>query len=587
MSVTADPGPGFLALSSRPGAGDVPDVAAIAAAIGATGVDVADAGGIRIARWGLARGPIGDGFPVQLSLCPRRLDHDLTPEEVQQLLAGPDRQGLAQVLPPFAAATLVEGQGLVAAVDRLGLRHLYTASGPYGAAVSTSARALALLEGPVLDREAVALQSRLGAQLRQRTLYRGVEKTSPGTLIRLRDGAIGVERYDPREPLTPVDPDLAAREAAAALRAFMSAYLDDHPGAVLQLTGGLDTRVLLAAVDEKRRRTLRAMTLTTPGSEDVRIAVALAQRYGMSHHLLDLQPMTEVTHDEANTLCLNASAQVGGMADPLAFAAVSWAEARLEQRERLSGSSGEIGRGLYFWGRGPEQAVEPALVRQLAAWRMFANQSVSAAALHPDFAAWSGEFAADEIVDLFTAAAPTMFAAGDEVYLWQRNQRWSGVLESASCLRRSTMSPMTDPRYLQIVTAVPPEVRRGSRFLARLVTELDPELARIPMEGRPAPAVFADPSLANRARVLAMLGRKGFRKARQRLARRVKPPLGAQLFATRFVEHLREDAGCLDAVAGLDVFDPVWLKGLATGESEATPADLALVVNLAQAFATT
>jgi asparagine synthase (glutamine-hydrolysing) len=439
----------------------------------------------------------------------------------------------------------------------------------------------------VLDREAVALQSRLGAQLRQRTLYQGVEKTSPGTLIRLRDGAIDVDFYDPHEPVAEIDPDQAVRDGARALREFMSAYLDDHPEAVLQLTGGLDTRVLLAAVEEKRRPSLAAMTLTTPGSEDVQIAITLAERYGMRHQLFDMQPMTGVSPAEVYAMSLSASARVCGMADPLAFAAVTWAEDRLEQQARLSGSSGEIGRGLYFWGRGRDQAVDPGLVRQLAAWRMFANHSVSEGALHADFGAWSGEFAANEIVDLFTAAAPTMFAAADEVYLWQRTQRWSGILETAACLRRTTMSPMTDPRYLRIVTAVPPEARRGSRFLARLVTELDPELARIPMEGRPAPAVFADPGLVNRARILAMLGRKGFRKARQRLTRGVKPPLGADLFATRFVDYLREDAGCLDVVAGLDVFDPGWLEGLADGRSVATPADLALVVNLAQAFAAT
>ena len=48
----------------------------------------------------------------------------------------------------------------------------------------------------------------------------------------------------------------------------MIRYLEDHPDAELQLTGGLDSRILLAAIPPSMRRNSRVMTLTVPDSED-------------------------------------------------------------------------------------------------------------------------------------------------------------------------------------------------------------------------------------------------------------------------------------------------------------------------------
>ena len=70
---------------------------------------------------------------------------------------------------------------IVAAADVLGFRHLYYGQGEDFAVLSTSARAVGACLGNDLDREAIALQSLLGWQVGQRTLFGGVHKLGPAS----------------------------------------------------------------------------------------------------------------------------------------------------------------------------------------------------------------------------------------------------------------------------------------------------------------------------------------------------------------------------------------------------------------------
>ena len=93
------------------------------------------------------------------------------------------------MLPPFAALGAA-GDGLVLASDTMGFRQLFRRRGPAWLGLSTSARALAALGDGRLDREALLLQSLLGWQLGQRTLFDGVTKLDPGEYVHVTGGTV-------------------------------------------------------------------------------------------------------------------------------------------------------------------------------------------------------------------------------------------------------------------------------------------------------------------------------------------------------------------------------------------------------------
>lgn len=577
---------GFLALSTAPGT-PPPDLGRAAELIGAAGA-AAEAGGVAGAGTGrvyvvLAGIPAtvvsGEDRVSLLSSGPRLGEQDLDATAVAGLLRSADLAGstrlLGGLLPPFAAIAW-DGAGLVAAVDGLGLRHVYQRRGPGWAALSTSARALAALAPGGLDPVAIGTQSLLGWQVGARTPFAGVTTVPSGALLRMSGGRLSAVEPEP----TSAPAEASVDAAADLLRGYLAGFLDDHPDAVLQLTGGQDSRILLGAIPAARRRGLAVMTLAVPGSPDLEIAADLARRYGMAHQVVDLSGLETLDPAEAHRLAVAAARRLECSADPLAYASVAWAEAKTEAAPRLAGLGGEVARGFYYLGPARSVPVTDARVRRLAEWRMFPNEAIAAGAVDPGFAAASRQDTLAELTAIFLASGTDWLRATDGFYLRQRMHRWAGVLASADCLDRTVVNPMLDPRFLDLVTALPPRAKQGSRFLSRLSCALDPELSAIPMDGRPSPAVYGRRTPADHARLAAVTGRKVVGKARQRVLQTRRPPAGGELLAAKIAEFYRAQPDRLDAARAAGVFRSDWLDAVAAGTAAVDPASAAMLVTL-------
>jgi asparagine synthase (glutamine-hydrolysing) len=579
MTVPTGPTQGFVAVSCA--RGDVrPDLQAVLRAIVADAPTIAERDTISTATWGLEPQGFGPERPLLLSRNARRREQELDLATVRRLLAGADDEALSQVLPTFAAADFVDEHTIVAAADALGFRHVYYGEARGIAVLSTSARAVSACLGNPLDREGIAVQSLLGWQLGQRTLFEGVHKLAPGELATMTGGRISLRSFHRYQPGPEAGLDRSVADAAAMLRGYLGGFLDDHPDAVLQLTGGQDSRLLLSAVPPARRRGLRVLTLGLPGNPDVVIAGNLARRYGMVHEVLSLDGIEDLPPDDADRRCLEAARRLDCMADPLAHAALTFAEGRAEPGARLSGLGGEVARGFYYLGPATSAPVTRKRVERLTRWRMFANESVSAEALDAEFVAWARGFATNEVFALSSAAGRPWMDATDDFYLEQRMQRWAGVTETAVCFSRVISNPMLDDRFITIARNLSPRDKKNSMFLSRLQVALDAELARIPLDGRPAPIAYANRNAANTARqALSTMG-KAAKKARQRLARENRPPAGGDVLAQKVVEHWRAHPELLDAVRPLGILREAWLDQVLASEVDPAPSAVTLITNL-------
>ena len=262
-----------------------------------------------------------------------------------------DPGSLTQLLPPFAAIR-GDTSGVAMVADSMGFRQLYHGTGrsPNGGVMSSSALLAGWMSSAKLDPTAVAVQSMLGWQLGQRTLFHGIQKLEPRAVARLDKDGLHV-RAPERGRLPELPLDEAVFLAAALMRQSLEALLDDHPDAVLQLTGGQDSRILLSAIPVARRRGLRAMTLGVPGGGDVTVASELAKRYGLRHEVHGLASLEDLSPAAAWERTRAAVMSLDGMSDPIALAALAVAESSFEQGVRISGLGGEIARGFYYVGQ--------------------------------------------------------------------------------------------------------------------------------------------------------------------------------------------------------------------------------------------
>ncbi|MGC4155012.1 MAG: hypothetical protein QM628_18480 [Propionicimonas sp.] len=573
--------PGVLAVTYRDG-GSPPDLTAMLAAEGLQ-ASITQTRDVVVASWDLTEPTLSAGRPLLLSGTNWGDDGAITAAEVGRWLEESDLPRLGSLLPPFGALGQVP-EGVRAVADSMGFRQLFRSGGDGWAAVSTSARLLARLGDTGIDDQAVLLQSQLGWQLGQRTFFRGVTKLAPGESILLAGGRSQAEHApepDPEAGSVPLAEGV--RQAAALLRTFLEQYLDEVDAPTLQLTGGQDSRLLLSAIPPARRKGLKVMTLDAPGTRDAEVAAALAARYRMTHTVRSMSGLGELGPQEWFARVWRQASIHDCMADPIARAATAWAEESFEQGHRLSGLGGELGRGFFYTGWVRPRPITRSRSERLARWRMFANEPVEPAAL----AVAHRERALPLALDLADAAlsegGPEWYRATDELYYRHRMQRWAGLGESVVCFERTLTNPMLDHRFRAIVRALAPHDKQNSRFLGQLQVALDDELARIPLDDRPPPSVYARPGPVGFLRQRATKLGKLTRKVRQRLEGSRRPPPGGAVVANRVTEYLTERPELLDPVRGLGLFDEEWLDGVTRGTVRPAPSSLALLVNAAVA----
>ena len=315
-------------------------------------------------------------------------------------------------------------------------------------------------------------------------------------------------------------------------------------------------------------------------SEDARIAARLAVQTGMPHRVVTLDRLVDLSPAEAYDRSLRAAVRLECVADPLALASLASAEAQFPQGTRISGLGGEVARGFYYVGRVHHVPVTLRRTKRLTAWRMFANEHAEAGALLPDFNAWADDVAVSEVHRHLVAGGPEWFRATDELYLWQRMQRWAGVTDTAIGADREVVNPMLDFDFLNLARGLSPRDKNRSRYLSSIQMALDPDLGRIPLDGRPPPEAFATAGVAARARISLSTGRTALQKAQQRLARHTRPPAGGALLAEGIVQHWRANPQLLDPLRSGGVFRPTWVDDVCAGSVTPSASTVSLALNI-------
>ncbi|GGR51518.1 hypothetical protein GCM10010168_82970 [Actinoplanes ianthinogenes] len=535
--------------------------------------------------WVATDEPVGGAFTVLIGKAARTRGGDVSTEALGALLregTKVDGARLAALVPPFAAAHS-DGSAVVVATDWLGFQQLFWWQGDGVAAVSTSARALAALAGAGPDRQALAVQSLVGWQVGLRTVFAGVHKVPAGCLAVLEDGQVALHRYV-EESLAVDGPapgiEEAVAEQAELMIEFHEAYLRDHPESVLQLTGGQDTRVLLAAIRPGARQGLAALTLDVHGGTDSRFATRLADMTGMKLHVHWMDDGPEVTPAQAHELAVRAARDLDCMASPLALAPLLRAEAQLEQGHRLSGLGGETCRGFYYFGQPSGATTGPKLIEKLATWRLYANEAVETDALAPDFAGSARASALELITESFDGYPADWLAATDHFYLYQRMQRWSGAHGSVAAANRHFVNPMFDRRFIQLAHAVKPEEKRNGLLTGRLISLLDPALAAVPLDSGLIPNRLGKPGLAARTAAYRVTAHKAARKIRQKLRGQGRPQLGAAETAALVVTHWRAEPEVVAPLRATGLVRDAWLDDVLAGRATPEPATVAFLINL-------
>lgn len=463
---------------------------------------------------------------------------------------------VTDLAPPFRLLTVDRSENRPTVhFDQFGLGHWFQGRSNGVLFTASSARLVARAIGAEPDTGALLGFSQLGVFAFSATPYLGVSKLLPP---------------DPWADQYAASSQSQAKDlnnhVESTFRDAVQALLSAAPSAAIELSGGLDSRLILAAMTPEQRAGRNALTLGSPGeiSPDQRIASRLASDYGLVHQIN--QPPATPWDDPAVFFATLADACDGyqGMGNPVDKATLLTAGEDSTELIRFGGQNGEILRGFYHAMQPLGLPASESLWANLVDWRLTANDKVSARLL--------SKHARDAMIPTQRQALLAELGnfAGewgqvlDRLYLRLRMQAWVGNAASSNLVKRTMLMPFFDPSFVAAAMALPASGRSRSIAAYRLLHDIDPMLARIPLDSGRTPASFLNPGLGTKLESL----RGTLGKLARKIGQRIRPRSGAALGSAAVVEAWHQhrgadrlDFGCLDR---LGIFDPAMLEALQT-----------------------
>lgn len=366
--------------------------------------------------------------------------------------------------------------------DRLGLRGCYYTVCGDGtflfASELKSIVASGLFNGRI-DEQAAAEFLSAGYPLLDRTLFREIKYLPHGSVLTLSGGAVSVSQYwdCPREaPPSGWTFDDAVAEGASLLGQAVRRQLRHGPGIGVLLSGGLDSRAIVALAAQADYRP-PTFCLGSLRNAEQRLAARVARRLGLEHHSLDIpsdflcdygrqgmwwtDAMFPVNHmhwlAHLDTIGGRSRSIMSGYLGGVFLGGVFLRPSHLsdnvsdEQREAMAG---QLTDGGAFWDTGLTPGWHNRLTQALRASRR-------------ELASLIGDRgAANEL---------------DRLYLYTDERRFTnlgnlGMIGTVADVKY----PFGDYDLLDLYGRTPPEWRLGGRLYKRILCKAMPEVLDIP-----------------------------------------------------------------------------------------------------------
>ncbi len=487
-----------------------------------------------------------------------------------------DNAVLAGLGAPFVLCGKQHPEGAFRALtDRYGLGQIFGWQGAGICAIASSALIVGRTFALGMNLDAVGEFAHLGHYLGADTAVKGVQKCTSGHSLAADQG-----RLETRTEFSasPQEADKSAAfcsdKGADALRESVQAYVDAYPECDIELSGGIDSRLMLAAIPISKRRNHTAVTIGSTDSPDVKIARQIAELSGMRHRVVDINAkLINLSSAELLKALRSASLKHDYAVNPIDKVAIEISRSELGVTPRLSGQNGEILRGFYYPGQPLHGGYTQSRLERLVQWRLSGNDAVQQALLRPGFqrrAKTSLTRSARQLLQ----PADSWTTALDRFYLDQRMQRWCGSAVSAAYAQRPVLMPFFHPAFVDWSLSLPAADKRGSRTACALISTLAPELSSLPFDSGPTPLQLARTGLDSKAYNALVLGRKSMQRILQKLSGLRRHNLG-----THSVTSLLEKFGAIktldiDALHSTGIFEATVLEKIARGESGTDRATL-------------
>ena len=402
--------------------------------------------------------------------------------------------------------------------------------------VSTRPDIVAALIGSRLSARTLVELLLVGFPLDSHCLFDRVRRLRPGQrLAHTRELGFSVNDADPEQThAVQGEPETWIRTLGPEIAEAFAR------GAALELSGGVDSRLVLGLGLHEGARPRLAFTLGSHEDEDVQVAQRICRRFGIEHHVLPTEAGDGRLVGDGRRLVERS----GFAVNACSYAWLPGAFGRLAPRrdEQIGGGGGECAAGFYY---SPFDAfcALPVVPRVWVRKRLFTSGIDAGRLFGPDRGRRFAAEAAETVLRHLSTMAGSWRRRTDELYLTQRVPNAGGPVLSASACWYLPRQPLLHSPYIEWGRRLNTAQRAGRRAQMNVIHQLVPELGTLPYAGHTRTAHGSAATLQAVRRLHRLE-----RKIRRRLSNtRAEPDLGAASVSAVLVgdESVRHSLRCL------------------------------------------
>jgi hypothetical protein len=365
-------------------------------------------------------------------------------------------------------------------VDQLGLRTLYFSNYDKGICVSTRLDWVAhARDSAEINFDSLGGRWLLFNQLSHESGIVGVERLGPGGWVRISRGC--VINFRPSHPWLPSCEPVSPEIPAQILNGLVNCASEYPGGLSLGLSGGLDSRVLIALLTASEGRSFATHTFGESRDPDVQVATRIAVNLGTSNHRFD----DDIPDTQACIREVNSFASQMDLTEPC----TSYLKLRYYSRLHslcglmMDGGFGEIARRQYF-NRLVRLGRSALKTRDIG--HVFRLMSSHRSDIFSNEVKMLLETGARKSVERILEEMPNVekIGTGNFADLLAARSRLPGYGAPAQARLDTEIlnfMPLIQPSFLRSVFGMPVRLRENGRFYNNLIRIRVPALARFPL----------------------------------------------------------------------------------------------------------
>lgn len=374
--------------------------------------------------------------------------------------------------------------------DRFGLRPLFYRKGGSGLFFAGHTAPLFADPGYTPQVDLIAITEFLSFEhlLGDRTLVSDVKLLPPGSILTFQDGRMSIQAYYEFQFIE----DYQDRDEAwyverwlYLMRQAVERRMRGEGPIGVQLSGGLDSRVVLAMID-REHYPIHTFTFGIPGCDDARIAREVASRQKTEHHFFELEPgyLRDLAEQGVKlTNGLKSCAHMHGLGTLGEIAEIVDILHTGSLGDSIMG--GHIQRDLLATHR-PEILARMLFRRYNNCFGVESHSEL----FSPDFYSRVKGAVFQEFSQALDESEASISANRREHYsIRQNDRRW--ILEGQNLLRSQVVvrTPFYDNDLVDFMLSVPPGLRFDNYLYVRGFAQAAPDLAKVPYERTGLPFV--------------------------------------------------------------------------------------------------